>query len=193
VTLADALGHTRSVIRCAHDRRFRVRRAFALLFASSQSTLTAGTGDSAFQPTASHLRGLPLCRSQAHDRRFGRPHVTLPFPRGSATSAALMFPIPPGERTAPCPASHCRRRKRSGKVAGHSASTTRPEHGTWAPQVMRSGATCPALTGSMSFATVPQVIRCGRARDIPQAPKLHSSPLRRFTPTRRKGNNASPG
>ena len=92
--LADALGHTRSVIRCAHDRRFRVRRAFPLSFAALMIAVHRRHRCSAFQPSASHLRGLPLCRSHAHDRRFGRPHVTLPFPRGSATSASLMFPVP---------------------------------------------------------------------------------------------------
>jgi hypothetical protein len=114
--LADALGHTRSVIRCAHDRRFRVRRAFPLSFAALMIAVHRRHRCSAFQPSASHLRGLPLCRSQAHDRRFGRPHVTLPFPRGSATSASLMFPVPHQSTNGSMSRSHGTQVIRSGRA-----------------------------------------------------------------------------
>ena len=78
----------------AHDRRFRVYRAFALSFAGSRSPLTAAIS----APPSSLPRHICWAlRSVVRKLTIAascRPHVTLPFPRGSATSAALLFPIP---------------------------------------------------------------------------------------------------
>jgi len=138
--LADALGHTRSVIRCAHDRRFRVRRAFPLSFAALMIAVHRRHRGSAFQPSASHLRGLPLCRSQAHDRRFGRPHVTLPFPRGSATSAALLFPIPHQSMNGSMSRSHGTQVIRSGRARDIPQARRRTGAGQVRRRQSRSGA-----------------------------------------------------